>query len=410
DPAPGAQPGFGPSAAAAAQLPGLRAIELAATGSAERLRDRALRSCEPVIEVESPRKVVEALRAFLGDPKNAPAAPTPAVQVRFATPAEFLDVYKRDLVGGTLFVPHEGEKPPIGGTVRLDLHVPSDASPVKLMGRVLHHGDVAGPGFGARVAISDVAARRLEAAVVRLRAGGKPPEIRHETRVPTRLAASIDTGVGVGHALIQDISRGGVFVATENLPPVGTGVELRIDLPGIRDGVQVAAEVVRVVEATGVGDEQPGVGLAFQDLSPEVRELIEAFVESVEVAPKARVLVVDDAALFRRLLGDELAARGCEVVEASNGAEAFDKLVDELFGLDLLVLDLVLPNTSGVELLDRIRRLGGETDLAIAVVAASGDDPVVVRRVMSAGANEVLPKSVPVKEIADRLVALLPKR
>lgn len=411
DPAPGAEPGLGPKAAAAAELPGLRAIDLASTGSAERLRDRALRSCDPVIVVESPRAAVAQLRAFLEDPKSAVGAPAPSVPVRFDSPEAFLEIYKRDLAGGTLFVPCDGAKPAIGSTVRLDLQVPGDVSPVKILARVLHHGDVAGPGYGTRVALSDVARKRLELAAQRLRAGVASPEARYEPRVPATLQVAFDTGSEAVHARTQDISRGGAFIAIDNPPPLGTGVELRIDLPGRSEAVQVAAEVVRVVEPSSAGAKgsKPGFGLAFHDLSPEVRELIAAYVESVEVAPKARVLLVDDAAVYRRLLGDELASRGCEVIEASNGAEAFDKLVDELFGLDLLVLDLVLPNTSGVELLDRIRRLGGETDLLIAVVAGSAEDPAVRRRVLTAGANEVLPKSMPVKEIADQLIALLPR-
>lgn len=411
EPAPGTDPGFGPAVAAAARLPGLRALDLAPSGSPDRLRDRALRSCDPVIVVESPKVAAERLRTFLEDPRYAAAPPAPLFPIRFETPESFLEVHKRDLAQGTLFVPWEEEKPAIGSTVRLDVFVPGDDAPVKALAKVIHHGDVAGPGFGTRVALSDVARKRLELASRRLQASASSKEFRHEPRVPARLGVAFSTGSEVGRAWTQDISRGGVFVATESPPALGTAVELTLALPG-GDAVKLAAEVVRVIgpEESAAKGFQQGCGLTFHDLSPEVSKRLEAFVEAVELAPMARVLLVDDAALYRRLLGDELASRGCEVIEAANGAEAFDKLVDELFALDLLVLDLVLPNTSGVELLDRIRRLGGETELVIAVVAGGADDPNVRRRVMVAGANEVMPKSMPVKEVADRLLALLPKR
>jgi len=411
EPAAGAVAGFGQAAAAAARLPGLRALDLASSGSPDRLRDRALRACDPVIVVESAKIAAERLRAFLEDPRYAAAPPAPTFPVRFDTPESFLEVYKRDLAAGTLFVPWDEAKPPVGGTVRLDVWVPGDDSPVKALAKVIHHGDVAGPGFGTRVALADVARKRLELAARRLQASASSREVRHEPRVPAKLDVAFSTGSEVGRAWTQDISRGGVFVATENPPALGTAVELSLALPG-GDAVKLAAEVVRVIgpdESAARGFQQ-GCGLSFHDLAPDVRKRLETFVEAMELAPMARVLVVDDAALYRRLLGDELASRGCEVLEAANGAEAFDKLVDELFALDLLVLDLVLPNTSGVELLDRIRRLGGETELVIAVVAGGADDPGVRRRVLVAGANEVLPKSMPVKEVADRLLALLPRR
>ncbi|HWV38027.1 MAG TPA: TIGR02266 family protein [Vulgatibacter sp.] len=410
EPAPGAEPGFGPAAAAAARLPGLRALDLAPSGSPDRLRDRALRSCDPVIVVESPKAAAERLRAFLEDPGYAAAPPPPVFPIRFE-PESFLEVYKRDLSQGTLFVPWEEEKPAVGSNVRLDLFVPGDPSPVKALAKVIHHGDVAGPGFGTRVALSEVARERLELTSRRLQASASSREIRNEPRVPARLEVAFSTGSEVGRAWTQDISRGGVFVATENPPALGTAVELTLALPG-GDAVKLPAEVVRLIgpEESAAKGFQQGCGLTFHDVSPEVRRRLEAFVEAVEIAPMARVLLVDDAALYRSLLGDELASRGCEVVEATNGAEAFEKLVDELFALDLLVLDLVLPNTSGVELLDRIRRLGGETELVIAVVAGGADDPGVRRRVLEAGANEVMAKSMPVKEVADRLLALLPKR
>ncbi len=68
--------------------------------------------------------------------------------------------------------------------------------------------------------------------------------------------------------LTQDLSQGGVFVATYQLFPVGSRLELGFQLP---DGTQVRTRgVVRWLRAEGeAGAERPGMGIAFLDLSEE---------------------------------------------------------------------------------------------------------------------------------------------
>ncbi len=67
-----------------------------------------------------------------------------------------------------------------------------------------------------------------------------------------------------------------------------------------------------------------------------------------------RILVVDDNRLLATVLADHLAARGHEAVAA------FDGHLAEIFcdrdGYDLIVLDMVLPEIDGVDLLERLRR------------------------------------------------------
>ncbi len=67
-----------------------------------------------------------------------------------------------------------------------------------------------------------------------------------------------------------------------------------------------------------------------------------------------RLLVVDDDLAIRELLGDALAARGCEVTLAKDGFAALALLRGAL--PDLIVTDLKMPNMSGFELLSVVRR------------------------------------------------------
>ncbi len=69
---------------------------------------------------------------------------------------------------------------------------------------------------------------------------------------------------------------------------------------------------------------------------------------------KKRVLVVDDEEGIRFLYKEELEEEGFEVVLASNGEEALEKL-DADSGIDLVLLDIKMPGKDGVEVLRRIK-------------------------------------------------------
>ena len=68
---------------------------------------------------------------------------------------------------------------------------------------------------------------------------------------------------------------------------------------------------------------------------------------------KKRVLVVDDEAKFSKIVAEFLQGRHYEVVEASTSSEALQQL--ERVSPDVVLLDLVMPGLSGLELLKLIR-------------------------------------------------------
>jgi two-component system, cell cycle sensor histidine kinase and response regulator CckA len=79
-------------------------------------------------------------------------------------------------------------------------------------------------------------------------------------------------------------------------------------------------------------------------------------------APSPTVLVVEDEPLVRELLTDTLRTEGYRVADAGNAAEA-ERLADELDRLDVLVADILLPQSSGFELACKIRRRHGSLGL-----------------------------------------------
>jgi CheY-like chemotaxis protein len=72
---------------------------------------------------------------------------------------------------------------------------------------------------------------------------------------------------------------------------------------------------------------------------------------------RARVLVVDDEPMLRKITARMLAARGHEVLEASEGVGALRLLETRRPPLDVLVTDVVMPGMSGPKLADAARAL-----------------------------------------------------
>jgi CheY-like chemotaxis protein len=111
---------------------------------------------------------------------------------------------------------------------------------------------------------------------------------------------------------------------------------------------------IPVVVCTGRNNRERGAALGAADFlaKPLSAEQLREAVRRV-VRPPANVLVVDDDPTVRRLIVQTLSAEGLELREASGGAEALE-LVQERRP-DGIVLDLMMPDVDGLEVLDRLQ-------------------------------------------------------
>lgn len=84
--------------------------------------------------------------------------------------------------------------------------------------------------------------------------------------------------------LTQDISTGGLFVATHQLRPIGDHMLIKFRLPDSSQVISVDAEVRWLREPSPYGrqDHPPGMGLKFVDLHPQARMAIAAFLRQRE--------------------------------------------------------------------------------------------------------------------------------
>jgi two-component system response regulator HydG len=104
-------------------------------------------------------------------------------------------------------------------------------------------------------------------------------------------------------------------------------------------------------------------------------------------APPTRVLIVDDEAELLRAMARILKARGFEVESANNGMEALEILGKHTF--DVMLVDLVMPGMSGLELLKRAKTV--QEQLEVVMMTAYADVDTAVTSV-KAGAYDFLTK------------------
>jgi DNA-binding NtrC family response regulator len=102
-----------------------------------------------------------------------------------------------------------------------------------------------------------------------------------------------------------------------------------------------------------------------------------------------RVLVVEDEPLIRWSIAQTLADHGHAVVEAGSAATAVEALHDTADPIDVVLLDLRLPDSSDLGLLADIRRMRPES--AVVMMTAYGS-PEVTRDALELGASRVIDK------------------
>ncbi|HEY7643516.1 MAG TPA: EAL domain-containing protein [Hyphomicrobiales bacterium] len=110
---------------------------------------------------------------------------------------------------------------------------------------------------------------------------------------------------------------------------------------------------------------------------------------AAEAAP--RILVVDDVEDNRDILSRRLVRSGFEVVEASGGHDALEKIAREHF--DLVLLDIMMPDLNGNEVLRRVRSTYSDTELPVIMVTAKCQSEDVVDSI-NIGANDYVTKPV----------------
>ena len=108
-----------------------------------------------------------------------------------------------------------------------------------------------------------------------------------------------------------------------------------------------------------------------------------------------KILVVDDEAPVRDLLGDLFKKEDCLPVGCGSGEEALAILKGETF--DVVLLDIKLPGMSGLEVLKEIRQT--YTNLPVVIITGFGFDEELLSKSKQLGCCGYIGKNMPVAQI-----------
>lgn len=113
------------------------------------------------------------------------------------------------------------------------------------------------------------------------------------------------------------------------------------------------------------------------------------------------ILIVEDEKKIRDVVSSYLEKEGYNPIEAENGSKAIEILSNS--PIDLVILDLMLPDTSGEEICKRIRR-GSAIPIIMLTAKASEDDRI---QGLSLGADDYVVKPFSPRELVARVKAII---
>jgi two-component system, cell cycle response regulator len=116
-----------------------------------------------------------------------------------------------------------------------------------------------------------------------------------------------------------------------------------------------------------------------------------------------QILVVDDSAVYRKLIGDHLRGWGFGVTLAESGSEAW-RILDQPDAPKLVLLDWVLPDLDGIEVCRRIRHAGLSGPYVYVILLTSMDGRQHMLDALQAGADDYLVKPFDELELRARLL------
>ncbi|WP_448187764.1 response regulator transcription factor [Azospirillum sp. sgz301742] len=125
-----------------------------------------------------------------------------------------------------------------------------------------------------------------------------------------------------------------------------------------------------------------------------------------DILRRGRILVVDDSVTYREFLRLELEAEGCRVLIARNATEAETAL--NAGGFDCVLLDLVMPGTSGVQLCRHFHQHRNDHGVLFPILMLTSqetDEQLIA--CLEAGADDFVGKSRPMDILKAKMMALL---
>ena len=151
----------------------------------------------------------------------------------------------------------------------------------------------------------------------------------------------------------------------------------------------------------GIGADRGLVVLGRPRRVPVALRYGDSFREKSAVQPR-KVLVVDDSKLMHKMY--EVMLRQYPLVYALDGRQALDRLIEHA-DIDLVLLDINMPNMNGLEFLAQLRSDDSRADLSVIIISTEGREEDTARG-LEAGATAYIKKPFHSEEILDVITRL----
>jgi two-component system sensor histidine kinase ChiS len=202
-------------------------------------------------------------------------------------------------------------------------------------------------------------------------------------------------GTGLGLYITRNLVKlhGGDIVVNST---VNEGSKFTFTLP------LCSAEEVKAIENTEHTEESNVIAsnTLISELSNEINEIL-----NVKINKKYKILIVDDEYVNQRVLENYLSNNSNQVLKASNGKQAL-KIIEQNKDLDLIIMDMMLPDLLGYEVCSIIREKHSLIKLPILIMTADNRPENLVIS-FECGANDYLRKPFRKQELLSRINTLL---
>ncbi|NVB78642.1 MAG: DUF4388 domain-containing protein [Kofleriaceae bacterium] len=210
--------------------------------------------------------------------------------------------------------------------------------------------------------------------------------------------------------VMQDLSRTGMFLATDNPMPVGMPVIVALDVDGKR--VASPARVTHCLEGADARalSRTPGVGIMFREphdavFADAIARLLQR--SRTKQPQHSHIVVADPQPRLLERLSTALDGAGFSVATASTGLEVFGACMRRL--PDVVLVDRATPMIDGLQL---VEKLACDDKLAVVPVMVMTTEPHELGSALQRGAADVLLKPFTMIELIARAsrVASSPRR
>jgi len=223
------------------------------------------------------------------------------------------------------------------------------------------------------------------------------PRRRH-SRLPVSLEVQYRTQGSFLVSYTFNLSKGGLFLETQDSLPIGTALTVRLIIPGAEKPIETDARVVWVRETNPSQNLPPGLGLQFDSLESQMGVLIDRLVGSFS-GVKILALAGDTASLDRlsRYLKSIL---NCDVILATASDTVAAGFASKI---DLVLVDLDSSGQEGLMTIRMARKMARHT---IPVVTLTRSDQIKTRALQE-GVAAVLENPPVYEELRLRVLEVL---